>query len=153
MVSFYWTFLYQFGDIIPTIYKQNVNANPYDGPIFINGMGSPNFSAPITFTTANNIFRNQTLFGIYSQYLLQTLVPAIPKVFPRVTFNAPQLEPLSSTNQIQRSPTSILTSYQCSQLVWKGWVNALISILVAVSSLWTGGYTFALMLLKLRHEE
>ena len=48
-VTAYWTLLYQFGDIAPTMYGQNslrFANTPYtilDGEIFLNGLGSPNF--------------------------------------------------------------------------------------------------------------
>ena len=112
----------------------------FGGEILINGMGSPNFSDPTTFSPSNNIFWNETLFDIYSSFLIDTLLGLTQEAYPSYSIVIPPILPVNDTNRIGRSPTYILTSYQCSQLVWKGWVNALFSILVAVSSLWTGGY-------------
>jgi hypothetical protein len=148
MVSLYWTFLYQFGDIAPTRYNQDTVQNAlFSGQISLSGLGSPNFSSPISYLPTNNIFWNDTLFQIYSDYAINTLLPLVPVVGASFKIITSQVLPLNDTNRIEQSPTTILTSYQCSQMVWKGWVSALISILVAVSSLWTGGYGIALMLL------
>lgn len=148
MVSLYWTFLYQFGDMAPTMYNQDTVVNTFTGQISLSGLGNPNFSSPISYLPTNNIFWNDTLFQIYSNYVIDTLLPLVPIVGSSFRLITSQMLPLSDTNRIERSPTTILTSYQCSQMVWKGWVSALISILVAISSLWTGGYKIALLLLS-----
>jgi hypothetical protein len=149
-VSFYWTVLYQFGDITPTMYQQNNDTSSYIGLVTLYGMGSPNFSAPINFPPTNNIFWNDTLFQMYSGYLRSTLLPLALAVFPGVSpsLKLPPFLPLSDTNRLERSPTTILTTYQCNELELKGWANALISIVVAISSLWTGGYGILLFILE-----
>jgi hypothetical protein len=152
MVACYWTFLYQFGDIAPTIYQQD-NGNPsiefIDGQITFNSMGHPNFSAPITALPTNNIFWNEELFEIYSDYLRNTLVPLVLRLYPEFSdfFALPQFLPLDDTNRAQRVPTTLFTSYQCNELVWKGWASALVSILVSIFSLWTTGYGIMVMIL------
>lgn len=148
-MSCYWTFLYQFGDIAPTIYQQ-ANGGAFtiiDGQININGMGYPNFSAPITSLPTNNIFWNEELFEISSDYLRNTLVPLVLRLYPEFTIELPQFLPLNDTNRAQRVPTAMYTSYQCSELVWKGWASAIVSILVAIFSLWTTGYAILLVIL------
>lgn len=153
-VSLHWTTLYQFGDIAPTIYGQNalppsvLLPNPLVNyhQLLLNGIGSPNFSDPVTFPPTNNIFWNETLFEIYTTY------------FAHIYGSAQQLDlppflPPSNSNRIERSPITIFTSYQCNQLGWKGWVSAVFSILVAISSLWTGGYTLFLLLVEAVQEK
>src|SRR5215471_10498169 len=69
-VSCYWTFLYQFGDIAPTIYQQANNGGGFDiinGQININGMGYPNFSAPITSLPTTSFGTKNCL--IYTQII------------------------------------------------------------------------------------
>jgi hypothetical protein len=153
MVTGYWTILYQFGDIAPTTYQQANDQSLHqllDGQLKINGMGSPNFSAPITALPTNNIFWNEALFEIYSDYLRNKLVPLMFRLYPQFNNNfvLPQFLPLNDTNRAQQVPTSIFTSYECNELVWKGWANALVSILVSIFSLWTTGYGVMLMILK-----
>jgi len=152
MVSCYWTFLYQFGDIAPTTYQQANYVHEFlGGQININGMGSPNFSAPITFLPTNNIFWNEDLFEIYSDYLKNTLIPLLLHFYPEFG-NALEISaflPLNDTNRAQRVPTSIFTPYQCNELVWKGWASAVVSILVSIFSLSTTGYGLMLTILKL----
>jgi len=149
-VSLYWTFLYQFGDISPTIYSQiNVPNLSVNGTIGINGMGYPNFSDPITFPPTNNIFWNETLFEIYSHYLRTILAPLFPTFNPDFSLDLPPFLPLNDSNRIQRSPTTIFTSYQCNQLQLKGRASATISILVAIGSLWMSGFAILLLLLQL----
>ena len=105
MVSTYWTFLYQFGDIAPTRYQQ-ANGNGaelfLDGQLLIDSMGFPNFSAPITSSPTNNIFWNKELFEIYSDYLLNTLVPLLLRIYPEFnnTFELPRFLPLNDTNRV-----------------------------------------------------
>jgi len=100
-------------------------------------------SDPITFSPLRNVFWNKMLFDIYSGYLINTLVGMANQVFPDFPNSLPPFLPVNDTNRIEQSPAYILTSYQCSQLAWKGWASALFSI--AISSLWTGGYTIFLI--------
>jgi hypothetical protein len=155
-VSAHWTFLYQFGDIAPTIYPQdngNGSMELIDGQVLLDDLGFANFSAPISFPPTNNIFWNGELFGIYSDYLTNTLMPFVLDVYPEFSFVLPQIIPLNDTNRVQRVPTTIFTSYQCSELVWKGWGAALVSILVAVFSLWTAGYGIMLIIFAMLEQD
>jgi hypothetical protein len=160
MTSAYWTFLYQFGDIAPTIYEQASAGQTseifLDGQLLINGMGYPNFSAPITSPPTNNIFWNETLFDIYTVYLRNTLLPLLLRIYPEFnnTFVLPPFLPLNDSNRAERVPTSIYTSYQCSEYVWKGWASALVSVLVSVFSLWTTGFAIMIwILMKLERDD
>lgn len=119
VVSYFWLFLYDFGQTSPTYY------NSTDGV--------PNLSAPVFYSSANNIFVNSTLFSIYSSYLsdLVSILPGTPPL---------QFLPLDSNNSLQPTATVFLTSYSCLLRQLQPWITATISVLVADYVFIAGGY-------------
>jgi hypothetical protein len=120
--------LYDFGQTGPTYY----NFTPE---------GFPNFTAPVSYSSTNNIFINNTLFNIYSRYINDTIVPLLAQQ----AFAAQGFLPLDSNNSLKPTPTAFLRSYSCVQKQLKGWVSVFISVLVADFAFITGGYTLVLL--------
>ena len=121
VVSYYWLFLYDFGQTSPTYYD------------FSDYEGIPNFSVPVFYSSTNNIFVNSTLFSIYSSYLtdLLSLMPGL----------RPEFLPLDSNNSLRPTATTFLRSYSCAQRQFQPWINAAVSVLVADYVFIAGGYT------------
>lgn len=138
-MSYYWVFLYNFGEIAPTTYGYAPLPPGSDFAAF----GSPNFSRPIHYTPTNNIFYNETLFSFYLDYLQNTLLPLNPVLGSYVTATSlPSFLPIQDGNRIQPISVSIATTYYCTVTQLKGWVSLLISVVVADWALITGAYTF-----------
>jgi hypothetical protein len=120
VVSYYWLFLYDFGQTSPTYYDS--------------ADGDTKLTSPIFYSSANNIFVNSTLFSIYSSFLIDIL-SAVP--------GSPPLEflPLDSNNSLQPTATVFLTSYSCLQRQLQPWLTATISVIVADYVFIAGGYS------------
>src|SRR6202035_5570431 len=118
-VSVYWSLLFDLGQVLP------VNFDSDDWAL-----------APST----NNIFINQSLFDIYSSFLVDTIGPlenltGIP---------VPSFEPVSSQNYLQARDTTFLRSYSCVERHVKPVISLLISVIVADYALIMGAYRFAI---------
>jgi hypothetical protein len=135
-VSYYWMLLYNFGEIAPTTY----GSAPQLRGSYFTAFGSPNFSDPIQYPATNNIFINDTLFGNYSDYLRNTLLPISARFsgYPSI----PPFLPINESNRLEPISISFLTTYSCTETQLKGWVSVIISVLVADYALITGAYTF-----------
>jgi hypothetical protein len=112
VVSYFWLFLYDFGQTNLTCYNLGDD-----------GL-SQALSAPVFYSSANNIFVNSTLFSIYSSYLTDIL----------------SLVPVDSNSSLQPTATVFLRSYSCVERQLQPWTNAVISVLVADYFFITGGY-------------
>lgn len=131
--SFYWLSLLQFGQLAPFTYDFSSKG--------------PNFTAPRSFTSTNNIFVNSTLFQIYSVYLRNTLVPLLnATIWPGVTL--PPFLPLDETNQLHPTPVTIVRTYTCSKRQMKPWLNATISVPTADYAILATAYTILIFILK-----
>lgn len=140
-VSYYWTFLYNFGEIAPTTYGY---ASLPPGSDFA-AFGSPNFSQPIIYPPTNNIFYNETLFEIYSDYLRNTLYPLYGTLTSYIAVpSLPQFIPVQDDNRLQAVQVFIATTYSCTVTQLKGWVSVLVSVAVADWAFISGSYAFAL---------
>ena len=129
VVSYYWIFLYDFGQVAPTYYNYTPQA-------------LPNFTSPVYYSSTNNIFVNDTLFSIYSFYLRNTVVPFLQKYEP--TLVLPSFLPLDSKNSLKPIDMSFVRSYSCLERRIKGWVSAAVSVLVADYALIVGAYSLVL---------
>ena len=130
-VSYYWVFLYDFGLLAPTYYEYTASS-------------LPNFTAPIYYTSKNNIFVNDALFDIFSGYLFSTVVPFLKKIEPNLV--VPTFLPLSETNALQPIDQQILRSYSCVERRIKGWVSATVAVLVADYAFLSGAYYLILFI-------
>jgi hypothetical protein len=129
-VSLYWLILGTFGQVEPTTY-------PFTKVIFT---PVPDFTQPSFYTSSNNIFVNNTLFQIYSQY-------AIDLFF--VTPNETSIEfmPLDDSNRLDPEVITFVRGYECQERKLKaGWF---LSVFPAVVSPLTTAWT-VLMLLVMR---
>jgi hypothetical protein len=135
-VSYHWIILHNVGQIAPTSYKGAAS-----GTGFV-GIGTPNFTAPIQYPPSNNIFYNETLFTIYSDYFTDILVPLLAKLGR--TYTLPPFLPINDQNRLQAVLASFVTSYSCTQRQMKGWLNVVISVLVADYALVIGAYSFVI---------
>ena len=133
-VSFYWIILYDFGQVGPTMY-------PYSGYTV---PGSPiaviNTSIPATFyPPINNIFVNNTLFEIYSDYMRNTLLPI-------ANVSLPEFSPLDSSNRLDPAQAQFLRTYNCLRRQSKGALSGIISVLAANYALFFGACSLFLLI-------
>lgn len=99
IVSFYWTVLADVGQINPTTYAPNSN--------LVSDL-SVNLTAATLQPFSNNIFINNTLFQIYSEYLINTVLPLVRlPIPPTSTFI------LNDPNRQQGWEMTIFQSYSC----------------------------------------
>jgi hypothetical protein len=73
MISFYWSYLADLGQIAPTTYMPSAYSVTAD------------FTQPTLYPPTNNIFVNNTPFQLYSSYLNDT-------IFPFVNYSGPVIE-------------------------------------------------------------
>jgi len=110
VISYYWTVLLNLGQLGPTTYA--------NGSVFY-----PEFTQPISYPFANNIFVNETLFRIYTTYLSDVILPLL-----NITANIEWL-PLTSTNRLQPATRTFQRSYSCQVRTLKtGWVFSVFSV-------------------------
>jgi len=109
-VSHYWLVLLDFGQLSPTTFLYNE-------------YGLVDYS-PVTYTSTNNIFENETLYGIYYGYLRNVILPLFGLNFPETT-------PLNDTNRVNASNVSLEALYSCTDLQLKPTGSLIISVAVA----------------------
>ena len=129
-VGHYWALLADLGQVAPTAYDLTIAGNPQ----------------PITY---NNVFINETLYKIYSNYISETIGPLIHKFRP----NLPHLPiiPLNNATCLQSRETTFLRTYSCSKRQKKVWISMLISVIAADYVLIGGAYKLLLFLLGWYH--
>jgi hypothetical protein len=125
-VSIYWTILADLGQISPTTYA------PLPRPVYYRD----DFSTALRHSSANNIFVNETLFDIYSTFLLETLLPVLNSTVPLGGF-----APLSETNNFAPAPMPFKRSYSCTVRRWKSPLGAFVSIVVAQYAFIRGAFS------------
>jgi hypothetical protein len=138
-VVFHWATLHNFGQLAPTAYARSTSTTS----ISAIAIGTPNFTQPaVAYPPTYNIFCNATLFNIYADYLNHTLYNFAAKFGPLYgKTSLPQFLPLSEQNRLQVSPTSFVVSYACSERQIKGWLNLVISVIVADYTFIMGAYS------------
>lgn len=124
-VSHYWLVLLDFGQLSPTIFLYNENG------VLIN-------DDPVRYPSTYNIFVNETLFKIYSAYLLKVIIPLFRYTFPE--FNS-----LNDINRINGSDVSLEMLYSCTDLQLKSMGNLAISVIVADWAFISSFYTLILL--------
>jgi len=122
-VTQYWSLLYSVGQTSPVLYSRN---------------GSfPNTFAPYTPGSQNNIFINSTLFDIYSDYLLKTVLPLLSVEYNQsLPFKA-----LSDENYLVPYDTGFTMGYTCTQAQLKEPLSLIVSLLVANYALLAGSFS------------
>lgn len=129
IVSYYWISLFDFGQTAPTYYRSSYVLGDF-----------PNFTEPISYTSMNNIFVNDTLFDIYSSTLREEILPFLELFDP--TFSLQEFLPLHlGINTLQPTGMSLLKSYSCVERRLKGWLTVAISVFVADYALIGGAYS------------
>ena len=123
-VSQYWGLLLDFGQVSPTTFRYSPAGNLID-------------YGPVRYPATNNIFVNDTLFYIYSNYLYNTIL----RLFG---YHFPQFNPLNSTNKMNATDVSFKMLYCCQDLQLKSSESLVISILVADWAFMTSLYTIIL---------
>jgi len=134
VVSYYWLFLTDFGQVSAVGYIPDYN--------YLWGF---DFSRPVNFTSEYNIFINQTLFDIYSSYFRNTLYPVLSAIETSLR-PLPDFSTLDGNNQLKPVDTAFLRSYSCAERRLKPALEAAVSILVADYALIIGGYTLVMFL-------
>ena len=122
VVSSYWTILADLGQISPTY-------TPLSSRLY----NRDDLSTAIRHPSTNNIFANETLFNIYSDHLLSTVLPLLNIPAPRAGLNN-QNRSISQYRTFKRS-------YSCTVRKWKSPLSAVVSILVAEYAFLRGAYS------------
>ena len=106
-VSFYWTALYDFGQISPAL--------------------SDNQAAPIA---TNNIFLNSSLFDIYASYLNNTIAPLL--AVPLSDWTPDPYDVAGLTNAtIKEVDTTFIRSYSCLERKIKSPISLIVQVITA----------------------
>jgi hypothetical protein len=122
IVSIYWIFLADFGQIAPTTYPYNQSAV---------WQGYPNFTSPTQYPPTNNIFYDENLFTHYGLYLFETVLPFVEKEY-NIQVNLTGVTSTGPLNQqIEPIPMTFIRGYNCSQRQLKEWVSLLVTVIVA----------------------
>jgi hypothetical protein len=124
-VSHYWALLADFGQVAPATFIYNVTT------------GTVESYTPVVYSSANNIFVNDTLFDVYHAYLLNTVLPLFGYVLP-------EFNPLNETNQLSNNNVSLKLLYSCTDLQLKSFQGFVVSIFVADWALITTLYALVL---------
>ena len=135
-VSAYWLALYDFGQLVPMTYEYTTS--------------SVNFSSPITYSSSNNIFLNDTLFQIYSSYLRDDMMPLLREYLPSGPL--PEFLPLDESNRLEPRTSTLLKSYSCTERQRKGWFSFIFSVLAADYGLIAGGYAILIYVAGLKQK-
>ena len=130
-VSYYWTFLNDFGQISPTTY------------IPMRDWATANFSQPTFYPSTNNIFINETLFETYSSYMNDTILPLL-------NYSLGAFSPLAAENRLNAYPTTFLREYNCMERHLKAPINLMFSVFTVVFAFISGLYTL-IMCFSARH--
>lgn len=126
-VTYYWCDLYDLGHIYPAASTVVQSQNGF------------NYSFPFIYNSKNNIFKNETLFEIYSSYLRHTIIPLLRTAWTNVTL--PEFLPLGDDNQLEPFITTISRTYSCAERRIKQWFSAAISVTAADYALIGIAYT------------
>ena len=110
----YWSLLYDVGQVDPTLYER-------DG-LF------PATYDPMRYSDMNNIFVNDTLFGIYRDYFESTILPIL-EVPNGSTYIFQDLD--NSTNRLEPVDVAYFQIYSCVQTQLKRPLSLIISVIVA----------------------
>ena len=94
----------------------------------------PEFSQQFQHSSTNNIFVNETLFAIYSDFMRKTILPMLG-----IKTSIAEFEPLHDDNRLDIPPTSILRSYSCIERKLKPLFTAIFSVVVADYAFIIGG--------------
>ena len=132
-VSSYWSLLADLGQTTSTTYPSF--------PATFQGYFEVHLSSPIHHPETNNIWVNDTLYGIYSEYLLGTIIPLLGFPAPIASF-----APLNETNRIHPTPTTFLRTYTCKVRELKAPLPAIVSIVVSDYAFIKGGYSLFIFL-------
>jgi hypothetical protein len=125
VVTYHWAVLYNFGQIAPTMYQRARSGPDFDA------FGTPNFTEAVNYPPTNNIFYNETLFTIYSNYLTQTLVPRGREIRHCISYSPGVSPGQRSKSNPERSCIFRHLLCTCTKRQLKGWLSLLISVLVA----------------------
>jgi len=131
-VSSYWALLADLGQTTATTYPSL--------PSF-QGYYLMDFSSPIHHPETNNIWVNDTLYGIHSELLLGTIMPLLGSPVPLATF-----APLNETNRIHPTTTTFWRTYTCTIRKLKAPLPAIVSIIISDYAFVKGGYSLFIFL-------
>ena len=123
-VGIYWSLLADLGQIAPTAYDITIPLDPQ----------------LVSFPPTNNIYVNQTLFEIFSDYFNSTIVP----LFLKFGITPPPPILLDDNTRLKPIETTLLRSYSCAQRQPKSPISLIISVIAADYALIAGAYTITL---------
>src|SRR5438105_2636238 len=131
IVSWYWIFLADLGQDSPLTYYWPVLQMPW--------LSAPDFSKPFQHSATNNIFINETLFSIYSDFMRKQILP-----FLKINATTAEFAPLHDSFIFP--PTSLMRSYNCIERRLKPPFTAIFSIVVADYAFIMGGFSLFLFI-------
>jgi len=114
IVGYYWTILNDLGQTSPTIYAP-IPPQPLPNWYQLN------FSQATLLPPTNNIFVNETLFGVYFDILNTTILPYL-------NLSTPNFTSISHENQLKPRIVTFVRSYTCQVRRWKSILEAAVSI-------------------------
>lgn len=82
-----------------------------------------------------NIFVDETTYENYNLFLKDVVAPFFYNDTFGPGFDSFDPIPLNETNKLQANPTSLQTTYLCSQRQLKGWISIFVSVLAADAAL------------------
>lgn len=129
IVVAYWNVLVDFGVYSPTNYPRD------------NSLSGLDFSSATLLPSKNNIFLNSTLYDIYTQYMLETVMPLLDLAPP-----AGAIIPLDDENKLVHQEIAFAKSYFCSVRQPKPPLVAIVSILVGEYAFIHGAYRIFIFL-------
>jgi hypothetical protein len=132
-VGYYWWLLADLGEIAPTAYNFTLSDSPQTK----------------AYPSTNNIFINATLFQIYSEYIMNTIIPLFNKLFDaNSTPGLLPLIPLNDATRLRPFETTFLRSYSCASREMKNWINLIVSVFAADYALIAGSYGLLVFILS-----
>ncbi len=124
----YWTLLADLGQIYPTTYAAGNSVAILDNTVAL--------STATGQSSANNIFVNNTLFTMYSEYLRETVLPLLDIPLPSAPF-----APLNEDNRLHEVEMTFFQSYSCTIRQLKSPLGVLVSVVVADYAFIKGAYS------------
>lgn len=137
-VSIYWNILSDLGQSAPTTYLRTGLA--------ASGYRLYDFETAMEHSIKNNIFLNDSLYTLYSDYMLTPILPIVNnRITSLVVADYIGVEILSDNNSFHPGETVFKRSYACTIRKWRPPLTALVSILVAAYAFIHGGYSLLLL--------
>lgn len=112
----YWSLLYDVGQLQPTLYARSTGE-------------FPDTYIPNDYPTTNNIFTNDTLFTIYGDYFVNTILPLL-EIANGANYGNYTFQSLGSNNVLESVDVAFDLAYSCTQSKLKKPLSLIVSVLI-----------------------